>query len=137
MSSGPWTSSGFPGWNDPVQQGRPLQSYLVRMQNVPVVFSLLTKCLLHGFCLRKCSLGEIGRKEAFTLWLALKDRNRVEALRNDAVMLDFFLTQSSLLNIQFHLPAWIPTNFTRSFSKLELVTVKLPIPIVLILSHIC
>lgn len=113
-----------------------MQSYLVRMQNVSVVFTWWTKGLSHGFCLRNCSLGKISRKGAWIPWLTFEGRNRVDALRNDAL---------SLSNSVF--PPKPPTpsssmdsnklNSTRSFSELELVTAKLPIPTALILSHIC
>lgn len=87
---------------DPVQQARLLQSYLVGMQNGSVVFTWWTKRLSHGFCLRNCSLGKISRKGALTPWLTFEGRS--------TVMLYLFPTQSSLLNLQLHLPAWIPTN---------------------------
>lgn len=45
--------------------------------------TLLTKLLLHGFCLRKW--GRFSRKGTVTLWLILEGRSRVEAPRNDTL----------------------------------------------------
>lgn len=65
MSDGRWSSTGFPALSEPVQQVRLLPSCSVGCKMyLAVVFTLLTRHLLHGFCLRKRFTGEDKQKRS-------------------------------------------------------------------------